>query len=455
MSLQITLNRFFAVCIITPITQGSITILLVQVQRHIYCGACSSQPSLKRKLSISAGDGRTAKRFSKSNVSLRRGVQRSRDLADYGLQPCILVLPTEVIEKVIALVDNLDDLHSLTYVSRLFASIACHIYATRHGIHVTNTSCFIKIQGNSFRALVTWGRSRLFTCVQDKHLVCIFDGGDLKQAETQVKALRLFLSTPFVGRPFHAVAIHHADHLSPSEILQFIELIDRLGCRSATISSGLCNPGWFKPSPDQKLPYVSLSHLRLLDIDHHYLSTWQWSSLLLRLTAPGLEALFIRGRSTIHTLCKFISRHCDLRRLQFTPRWGKHTSCIKLSGLPQETLRMPLLSEIEGPPCYLQALLQCLSYVPDALTIKAGLDSRMTYQQYVRSVLGSVSLCGPGVHLEIHLTRYVLDHSVELDQKSLTATTFPQVASLEISFPSMSKRVLLVCFCLFMKCIYN
>ena len=87
---------------------------------------------------------------------------------------------------------------------------------------------------------------------------------------------------------------------------------------------------------------------------------------------------------------------------------------------------MPLLSEVEGPPCYSQALLRCLSYVPDAFTIKTGLDLRMTYQQYVRSVLGSVSLCGPGVHLEIHLpVCYVL----ELDQKSLTATTLPIASS--------------------------
>ena len=150
------------------------------------------------KLSILAADGHTAKRCSKSNVSLRRGVQRSCDLPDYELQPCILVLPTEVIEKVIILVDNLDDLCSLTYVSHLFASIACHIYAIRHEIHITNTSCLVKIQGNSFQALATWGRLRLFTGVQDKHLVCIFDDEDIKQAETQVKALHLFLSTPFI-----------------------------------------------------------------------------------------------------------------------------------------------------------------------------------------------------------------------------------------------------------------
>ena len=73
----------------------------------------------------------------------------------------------------------------------------------------------------------------------------------------------------------------------------------------------------------------------------------------------------------------------------------------------------------------------------------------MTYVQYVRNVLDSVSLCGSHVHLEIHLpAHYVLDHNVKLDQvemKSLTAITLPEIASLEITFPSMSERILLVC----------
>ena len=373
------------------------------------------------------------------------------------IQPSVFVLPTEVIEQVIILVDDSDDLRTLTYVSRLFASIACHIYATRHGIHVTNTSCLVKIQGSSFKALATWRRSRLFTSVQDKHLICILEDQDLKLAKAQIETLRIFLATPFIGRPFVTVTIHYADCLSPSEILQFIGLIDDLGCRSASISSGLCNQGWFNPSPGQKLPTVSLLHLRSLDIDHQYLSARQWSSLLLHLTGPGLESLFIRGQPTINALCKFLSRHRDIHRLHFTPRWAKHTHCMKLSGSPRETLHMPLLSEMEGPPCHLRALLKCLSHVLDALTIKAGLDSRMTYMQYVRNVLRSVSLCGPHVHLEIHLpARYVAAHNVKLDQvemKSLAVIALPEITSLEISFPSVSERVLLVCSHLFAICI--
>jgi hypothetical protein len=116
-----------------------------------------------------------------------------------NIQPSVFVLPTEVIEKVIILVDNSDDLRTLTYVSRLFASIACHIYATRHGIHITNTSCLVKIQGSSFKALATWRRSRLFTSVQDKHLICILEDQDLKLAKAQIETLRIFLATPFIG----------------------------------------------------------------------------------------------------------------------------------------------------------------------------------------------------------------------------------------------------------------
>jgi hypothetical protein len=81
------------------------------------------------------------------------------------LQSSILVLPTEVIEKVFILVDDSNDLRTLTNINRLFALIACHMYATQHGICVTNT--FIKIQGSSFQALATWRCSRLFTTVRE------------------------------------------------------------------------------------------------------------------------------------------------------------------------------------------------------------------------------------------------------------------------------------------------
>jgi hypothetical protein len=78
-----------------------------------------------------------------------------------------------------------------------------------------------------------------------------------------------------------------------------------------------------------------------------------------------------------------------------------------------------------------------------------GSDLALAYVQYVRVVLRSVSLCGPQVRLEIRLPSfYGLDHNMTLDQremKSLSAILLPEVASLEISFPSMSKGRLLVC----------
>jgi hypothetical protein len=139
-------------------------------------------------------------------------------------QPCILILPTETIENIFLLVDQLDDLHSLTYVSRLFALIACPVYAKRFGIRITSSSSIVHIQGNSFRALTTWQRSRQFTSIRDKYLYCEIDVDDLKLANAQVRALRNFLSMPFVGRSFNTINISSADGLSPLEILQFIHL---------------------------------------------------------------------------------------------------------------------------------------------------------------------------------------------------------------------------------------
>lgn len=413
----------------------------------------SSQRLLKRQLSVSAPNESIAKLLFKSNVNTPSTLLKCCTLIDCGLQSSILILPTETIENICLLVDESDDLRSLTNVNHLFASIACHIYAVRLGIRVESISSIIQIQGNLFQALSIWRRSRLFTRAQDKCLFCNISTDDPELANTQIRALHNFLSAPFVDRPFSSVNLNSADSLSPPEILQFIQLIDNLGCRSASISSGFSNPEWFNSSSrctrKLKLPTVSLSYLRSLEIDHHYFSPRQWSSLLPHVIGPNLEALYIRGQPTIQSLSKFLSRHSHIITLHFNSRWATHAQCIRSSGFPHKTLQMPQLSEMAGPPCHLHAALKCLSSVPDTLNIIMKPDFGMAYPQYVRSVLASVSLCGPYVRLEIHLpTRYALDHKLSLNRsemQALATIALPEVASLEISFPSMNERYLLVC----------
>lgn len=358
------------------------------------------------------------------------------------------MLPTEAIENICLLVDEPDDLKSLTCVSRLFASIACHIYAVQLGIHVKDTSRFVQIRGKSFQALATWQRSRLFSCLHDKYLLCDINEQELQTANMQIRALRHFLSMTFVTRPFAAVYINSADALSPSEILQFIQLIDGAGCQTVSISTGLSNPQWFRPlaSPcAPRLTTMSLAHLRSLDIDNQYFSAQHWSSLLCRLMGPNLETLSIRGQPTIRAISQFLSRHSHINTFHFQPRWGTHDQCIKSGAFPQR-IKMAQLSEINGPPRHLMALLQCLSPASPALTLKMGCDRTMTYPQYVHTVLRSVGLCGPYVHLEIRLPPcydLVLDWK---EMESLHTITLPEVVSLEISFPPLSERDLLVCF---------
>jgi hypothetical protein len=245
----------------------------------------------------------------------------------------------EVIENICFLVDDLDDLQSLAHVSCLFGSITCHMYATRLGIHVADASHFVHIQGNSFQALATWRRSRLFPCLHDKYLTCNIDNQDPKLADTQIKFLRHFLSMPFVGQPFVAVYIYSADALSLAAILQFIQLIDCVGCQMASIPSGLINPQWFNSSLSSgnlKLTTLSLSHLQSLQINHHYFSPRHWSSLLHHLAGPGIETLSIHRQPTIHALSKFLSRHSRIRRLHFQPCWATaHDQCMKSVGNPQ------------------------------------------------------------------------------------------------------------------------
>jgi len=368
----------------------------------------------------------------------------------YNYQASILVLPTETVENICFLVDEPDDIKSLTYVSRLFASIACPIYATQLGIHVEDTSHSIHIHGVSFRALAIWRRSRLFHNLQGKYLFCDIDDSNLDFANQQIRALRQFLSTPFNGRPFIDIYINSADALSPPDILQFIRLIDDMGFQTASISSGLMNPDWLETaarSCSPKLATVSMSHLRTLEIDNQYFSQRQWSYLLRHLAGPELETICIRGQPSISALSKFLSRHSHINRLRFQPRWATHDQCIK----PIEHLskiRMAKLSELEGPPCHIRALLKFILPTSPVLTINMGRDRAMSYLQYVRAVMCSVSRCRAPARLQIRLTTC---HPL-LDQKaleSLCTISSLQVTSLEISFPSMSENNILVCYPLF------
>lgn len=107
---------------------------------------------------------------------------------------------------------------------------------------------------------------------------------------------------------------------------------------------------------------------------------------------------------------------------------------------------MAQLAEIDGPPCHLRALLKCLASASATLTLKMDYDRAMTYPQYVRAILCSVSLCRSQVCVEIHLPSC---YDLVLDQRtmeSFSTITLPEVVSLEITFPSMSERRLLVCF---------
>jgi hypothetical protein len=115
-----------------------------------------------------------------------------RTLSNYGFQPCILTLPTEAIENIFLQVDQLDDLHSLTCVNRFFASIACPIYTKRHKIHVTVNLAIVHIRGDSFRALATSRRSRLFTNIRDKHLYCISMMMIMKQLKLSFERFKNF-----------------------------------------------------------------------------------------------------------------------------------------------------------------------------------------------------------------------------------------------------------------------
>jgi hypothetical protein len=212
------------------------------------------------------------------------------------------------------------------------------------------------------------------------------------------------------------------------------------------MSTGILNSDWLDLAADScslKLATVQMCHLRSLAINNQWFSLWQWSNLLRHLKGPQLEILRIRGQLSTNALSILLSQHSHIHGLHFQPCWAAHNQCIKaVECLPK--ILMPNLSEMEGPPCHVQAVLKHIMPTSSELTIKMGCDWPMTYPQYIRAVLGSVSQCKAPICLEICLARHFNPLQDQRKLETLCTILLPQVISLEISFHSVGESQILV-----------
>lgn len=145
--------------------------------------------------------------------------------------------PVETIHEICTLVGD-EELCNLQLVNRALVSVASDVYAQRLGPWRDPHKSTVTVRGTSYRALGTWKRSRLFSNLKDGvQLYCSIDYDNSRLAESQVVCLWQFLSTNLPTNPPSSIVINGICHLPPANIANFIQLIDKVGCRNASIMS--------------------------------------------------------------------------------------------------------------------------------------------------------------------------------------------------------------------------
>ena len=126
-------------------------------------------------------------------------------------------------------------------------------------------------------------------------LYCAIDHNNHELAEVQVLCLCTFLSTDLPTTPFSSIVINGVCHLPPVDIADFIHLIDKVGCRNATIMSpyefGKCTSG----AAVSPCLLVKLLNLRHLELDTSHFINKEWSAILQCLYGSKLVSFSVCG----------------------------------------------------------------------------------------------------------------------------------------------------------------
>lgn len=285
-------------------------------------------------------------------------------------------------------------------------------------------------------------------------------------AAAQVNCLRTFLSTDFPSSPISSVVLNGVCYLSPAEIIDFIHLIDKLGCRSASIMSPYSEyerphvtptPGIFNHPPPH-CPRVTLSNLARLELDTTHFENREWSYFLQCLTVPKLISLSVRGPPPHVSFVRFLSRHPSIQTVEALSCWGDlvraRNNGLPVPQFPQNVIRMPHLEKLDGPPCHLISIVKCLIQPPKVLAIHFTPEREDGYWRYCHQLLETVHLCdGEDAKLDISIQfrqrHFELEECFEMDLASYRKCMGPVcrgAKSLCLFLPDLSDTLLLVSF---------
>ena len=112
---------------------------------------------------------------------------------------------------------------------------------------------------------------------------------------------------------------------------------------------------------------------------------------------------------------------------------------------------MPHLERIDGLPCHLQPILNCLSHIPKSLALQSTLECEQSYIEFVTQILHMVSLCD-GVDSKLDVTIHFHKHHLALENNykfniyamNALGVERPGAKSLYLFLPNIQEKDILV-----------
>ena len=358
--------------------------------------------------------------------------------------PPIFHLPTELFAMVASYISD-KDLYNLTRVSYRMASIACPLYFAKKRLLFSLHASTLELHGEGFKALDIWGRYPQPS--PPKWLICCFSFDSALAATQKTDLHRWFDSLPAHSHiSFRSVRLAHVVVQHLPELLDFVRAtVGATGCTQLTLSGvsyTLIREGKRKSAPKSIADTPVFEKLQSLRLTRFLLSPVQWGGFLSRLHAPALHALEIWNKSSMVAIFDFLSRHFEIRTIQFFKcHWSDASSS-------SHELRLPYLHTLHGYLYQTLLILGSLSLPPfmREIVIEASpKDSRQG--RFFDQVVRCLAMCDGSPTLQVLLPKetklspMTIAGARKRAARKLRSGELPLVTSLRIGFVCMDDMI--------------
>jgi hypothetical protein len=317
------------------------------------------------------------------------------------------------------------------------ANIICPLFLARRDFRLgPNGHTF---RDRAFQALpiwLRWRRSSAFTSVQS--LYCWLNP-NMEKGRVQLECLKTtFMSLP-TQTTFKSVHIYLVPTIQERS-LDLLPSILKTGCSIITVStvSSPCihlEPIYFTHT------LTTLHGLEQLTLRYRNLTSPHWMTLLSHLAIPSLQRLTVCGNISVSAICNFLSRHPNVRCLQFL------SSYVATPEFADCAVGLPLLEDLGGPACHIFTLLQLASASCPLHSLDVHYDKAVhpLFDMYLEAVAGCLALSETHLCLFMTISGNFDISAVEAVPRLRQTSCWTHVRSLTITLENAPDELILVC----------